>query len=130
MIKNITNLTFYLLLLILIISCGTPEKPVDLLVHNAKIYTVNDKFEIAEAMAIRDGNIVAIGAENKILNKYKFVAKEVIDAKKQLIYPGFIDAHCHLFNYAKGLNEVNLVGTNSFEEVLQKVEAFGKNNTS
>ena len=43
---------------------------VDLIVRNGTIYTVNDMFEITQAMAIKDGKIVAIGPENEILNKY------------------------------------------------------------
>lgn len=79
-------------------------------------------------MAIKDGKIVAIGPENEILNKYQFIAKEIIDAKKQPIYPGFIDAHCHFVGYAQNLKQVDLVGTKSFNEVIDRVQKFAKNN--
>lgn len=108
------------------ISC-TEKDQADLIVHNAKIYTVNDLFDIAEAMVITDGKIVAIGAEHEIRNKYN--AKETIDAKKQAIYPGFIDAHCHFVGYALNLKKVNLVGTKSFEDALNKVTHFSETNT-
>jgi len=111
----------------IIFSCSCEEgEQADLIVHNAKIYTVNDLFEIAEAMVVKDGKIIAIGAEHEILNKYN--AKEIIDAKKQTIYPGFIDAHCHFLNYALSKQEVNLVGTKSFEEVIERVKKFAETN--
>lgn len=95
---------------------------VDLIVRNGTIYTVNDLFEVAQAMAIKDGKIVAIGPENEILNKY--YATEVVDAEKKAIYPGFIDAHCHFVGYAKNLLEVNLIGSNSFDEVIERLQRF------
>ena len=109
----------------LLFSCSETELA-DLIVHNGKIYTVNDAFNIAEAMVISDGKIIDIGPEHEILNKY--TAKKIIDAKKQVIYPGFIDAHCHFVGYALNLKTVNLVGTKSFEEVIERVEKFSKEN--
>ena len=111
--------------LLLLAACSENEA-VDLIVHNAKIYTVNDSFDIAEAMAINKGKIIAIGPEHEILNKYN--SDKVVDAKKQAIYPGFIDAHCHFLNYGMSLSRVNLVGTKSFEEVIQRVQEFAQNN--
>lgn len=104
------------------------EDQVDLVIHNAKIYTVNDAFDISEAMAIKDGKIVAIGPENEILNKYQFVAKDIINAGKKIIYPGFIDAHCHFVGYSQNLKQVNLVGTKSFKEVIDRVKEFSEKN--
>lgn len=115
----------FLLLILSFSSCRETEQA-DLIVHNAKIYTVNDLFEIAEAMVIIDGKIIAIGAEHEIRNKYN--AKEILDAKKQAIYPGFIDAHCHFVGYSLNLKKVNLVGTKSFKEVLNRVIDFSKKN--
>lgn len=116
-----------LFIVFVLISCGESQK-IDLIVHNAKIYTVNETFAVAEAMAVDKGKIIAIGAENEIKNKY--LAKEYIDAKKQAVYPGFIDAHCHLYNYATFLQELNLNGTTSFDEIITKTIAYSKTNLS
>ncbi|MBL4669975.1 MAG: amidohydrolase [Flavobacteriales bacterium] len=116
----------YITLFLGIISCSNTEQA-DLIIHNAKIYTVNDLFDIAEAMVITDGKIVAIGPEHEIRNKYN--ATKTIDAKKQTIYPGFIDAHCHFVGYALNLKKVNLVGTTSFDDVIKRVIDFSKNNS-
>jgi predicted amidohydrolase YtcJ len=110
-----------------LISCTSTEEA-DLIVHNAKIYTVNNAFDIAEAMVIDDGIIIAIGPEHEIRNKYN--AKKIIDAKKRPIYPGFIDSHCHFINYALSKNRVNLTGTKSFEEILHQLEVFSHETTN
>ncbi len=115
------------LLLLLMNSCYYTETA-DLLIHNAKIYTVNENFDVFEAMAIKDGKIIDIGPNNELKNRYE--SKEIIDAQLKSIYPGFIDAHCHFLWYGNTFNEVDLVGTKSWEEVLDKVEAFSKNNKS
>ncbi len=117
--------TLYILSLIILYSC-TPTEQIDLVVHNAKIYTVNDAFDIEEAMAIKDGKILEIGPEHEIMNKYHNATK-IIDAQKKPIFPGFIDAHCHFVGYALNLNQVDLVGTKSYGEVLSKAKAFAKN---
>jgi predicted amidohydrolase YtcJ len=90
-----------------------------MIVHNARIYTVNANFDMAEAMAIKDGKIVAIGAEREILNKYS--SNQIVDCGKRFVYPGLIDAHCHFLAYGHTLQEANLVGTTSWADVLDRL---------
>ncbi len=97
---------------------------VDMLVFNAKIYTVDSAFSMAEALAIRDGKIVAIGS-TKDLNE-QFEGKETVDADGKFIYPGFIDAHAHYYRYGLGLQTADLVGSGSWEEILQLLQDFSK----
>ncbi|QBA64773.1 amidohydrolase [Muriicola soli] len=108
-------------------SCETAEQA-DLLLINAKVYTVNDSFETTEALAVSEGKIIAVGTTDEIQNKYK--ADEVIDAEGKTVVPGLIDAHCHF--YGLGLNQlkVDLVGTGSYEEVVERVKAFQEQNPS
>jgi predicted amidohydrolase YtcJ len=127
MMKSLFNKSLFLVIVISLFSC-TPTEKIDLIVHNAKVYTVNDNFDITDAIAINDGKIIAVGPENEIKNKY--LAKEYLDAKKRPVYPGFIDAHCHFVGYAKSLQQVNLVGTTSFNEVLEKVVEFSNSNST
>ena len=102
-------------------SCGGPKK-VDSLVFNAVIYTVDSSFSTAQAMAIKDGIIVATGTDDQILAAY--TAPEKIDAKGQAVYPGFIDAHAHFVGYGKSLFQVDLFGTTSWEEAVERVKVF------
>lgn len=114
------NLAFFILTIILF-SCSEAVV-VDTIVHNASIYTIDDAFSKKEAMAIKDGLIVEIGAENQILNKY--TAAQKIDAGQRAIYPGLIDAHCHFVGYGIEKNRINLVGTKSFGEVIDRITAY------
>jgi len=102
-------------------SCSS-KKQADLIIHHAKIYTVDAHFSQAQAMAIYHGKIVAIGDEQEILEKY--TAPQVQDAGGHFIYPGFIDAHAHFVGYGFSLQQVNLVGTQSWREVIDRVKTF------
>lgn len=106
-------------------SCGGPKK-VDTIVVNGVIYTVDSSFSTAQAMAIKDGMIVATGTDAEILASY--IASEKIDAKGQAVYPGFIDAHAHFVGYGKSLFQVDLFGTTSWEEALERVKVFAAAN--
>jgi predicted amidohydrolase YtcJ len=102
-------------------SCGGPKK-VDTLVVNGVIYTVDSSFSSVQAMAIKDGIIVATGTDAEILAAY--TSTEKIDAKGQAVYPGFIDAHAHFVGYGKSLFQVDLFGTTSWEEAVERVKIF------
>ncbi|MFB1023391.1 MAG: amidohydrolase [Vicingaceae bacterium] len=115
------------LTLLFMSSCYYTETA-DILIHNAKIYSVNNNFDVFEAMAIKDGKIIDLGPNNELKNRYE--SKEIIDAQLRTIYPGFIDAHCHFLWYGNTFNEVDLVGSKSWEEVLQRIEAFSKTNSN
>ena len=104
----------------LFISCNNHK--VDTLIHHAVIYTVDSAFSVAEAMAVRDGKIVAVGTNKAIQNNYH--ADETIDAKGRAVYPGFIDAHAHFVGYGSSLFQVDLYGTSSFEEAVERVKVF------
>jgi predicted amidohydrolase YtcJ len=104
-----------------LVGCA-PSEQVDLIVRNANIYTVNDQFEKAEAFAVKDGRFIAIGAEHEILNKYS--APMVYDAKRAFVYPGLVDAHSHLMGYGIELQRLNLVGTQSFDEVIENIQTY------
>ncbi len=118
-------ITHYSLLLtaflITFTSCKFRQR-VPLVVHHAKIYTVDDQFTVAEAMAIRDGKILETGSNDDILKKYE--GEEELNAAGKTIYPGFIDAHAHFVGYAFGLGQVNLFGTQSWQECIDRIKIF------
>lgn len=109
-------------------ACENAGEPADLLLINAHIYTVNDSFDTAEALAVSEGKIIALGTNKEIQGKYQ--GDIVIDAGGKTVIPGLIDAHCHF--YGLGLNQlkVDLVGTGSHEEVLERVKEFQDQNPS
>ena len=110
---------------LLLLSCNAKKKA-DLLVYNATIYTVDSSFSTAEAMVIADGKILAVGKTADMEKEYD--AKEKLDAGGKFIYPGFIDAHAHFVGYGLSLQTVNLMGTASWEEVIEKVKTFAAEN--
>jgi len=99
----------------------------DIIITNGTIYTVDAKWHVYEAMAIKDGKILALGSDKKILTKYKSSKK--INADKKFVYPGFIDAHCHFSAYGLDKYKCELSGTRSYAEVVSKVVAYDKTNT-
>lgn len=104
-----------------------PKQQVDLIVYNATIYTVDAHFTKAEAIAIKDGKIIATGTTKDIGQQYE--ATEKIDAQNKYIYPGFIDAHAHFFQYGLGLQTADLTGTNSWNEILNRLQTFAQQHT-
>lgn len=111
------------LFLICFSSCKFREK-VSLVVHHAAIYTVDNKFSTAEAMAISDGKIVETGTNDDILKKYE--GEEMVNAGGKAIFPGFIDAHCHFTGYATDNWKCDLVGTGSWKEIVTKITEYSK----
>ena len=115
--KNI----FCFLFLLFSFSAIAQRKRIDLLIYNAKIYTVDSKFSTATAIAIKDGKIFDVG-RNGLREKYW--PSQSINADGKFIYPGFIDAHAHFFGYATSLQNADLVGTESWEDILSRLQSF------
>ncbi|RYY98396.1 MAG: amidohydrolase [Chitinophagaceae bacterium] len=110
------------LLIVLAPGAGAQKQPVDLLLTNARIYTADESFSTASAMAVKDGRIVAVGDGGQLRASYS--AKTSIDAKGRFVYPGFIDAHAHFLGYGRGLQQADLTGTTSWAQVIGRLQAF------
>ena len=121
-IQTMKNILFFILIISLF-ACQKQEKA-DLLVINGTIYTVDEAFSQAEAFAVKDGKILAVGSTADIQNNY--VAQETLDLEGKAAYPGFIDAHCHFFGLGLAEQKVRLEGTKSYDEVLQRLVDFQK----
>ena len=95
----------------------------DLIYHNAQIHTVNDELPLAQAIAIEDDRIVAIG-ESADLLKLRDTETQVIDLQGQTVLPGLIDAHGHLAGLGElQVGTIDLSATTSYEEVIEIVRA-------
>lgn len=117
--------TCCLLFLSALVACQS-KKQADLIVYNATVYTVDSSFNTTEALAVKDGKIIATGKTADLMAQYE--AKEKRDAQGKFIYPGLIDAHAHFLQYGMGLQKADLVGTTSWEEIIQKLQAFAAAN--
>ncbi|WP_412466175.1 amidohydrolase [Pedobacter sp. KLB.chiD] len=114
----------YSLFLALLFTSCTKKEAVDVIIYNAKVYTVNSNFDTVEAFAVKNGKILALGKSDEIKSNY--TAKEEINAAGKAIYPGFIDAHAHFYGYGQSLQTADLRETKSWDEVLTRLTAFAK----
>ncbi|MCH2225425.1 MAG: amidohydrolase [Crocinitomicaceae bacterium] len=108
-------------LLIGLSSCFKGESA-DYVIHNGKVHVMDLDGKIFDAIAIKDGKILEVGAERQILNKYS--ADEYIDAQMKDVYPGFTDAHGHIMAYAKQKLGVDLLECRSYDEMLVRLEKY------
>jgi len=111
------------IILLIVNSCTMMKQKTDLILYNARIYTVDSVLSIAEALAVKDGKVIATGSDQDILGK--FSSGRMIDAAGKPVYPGFIDAHCHFYGYALNFKYITLNGCTSFEEVVNRLKQSG-----
>ena len=108
------------ILILLMTGCTNEKKEADLILTNGKVYTVDAEFSMAEAIAIRDHRIIAVGSRAEIEKNYK--SDQVRDLEGACVYPGWIDAHCHFFGYGMNLDALDVTGTGSVEEIIALVK--------
>jgi len=93
---------------------------VDMLIVNGKIATMDKKNPKIEAMAIRNGKILAVGNTKEIKDNYS--SKEVIDLQGKFMCPGFYDAHTHLIAVGAKLVNIQLQDVKSPKEALELIK--------
>ncbi len=105
-----------------------PQQPqIDLpvtLFTNATFYTVNQSQPTAEAMAVQDGKILAMGTKQQL--EQQFIGAETRNLSGATVVPGFIDAHGHLLGLGESLLNVDLMGTRNKEEIIQRLKEKAK----
>jgi len=111
-----------LILLFFLTSCG--KSYVDSIWTGGKIYSVDSSFNIYTGMAVKNGKILALGSTESISSMYK--SKNSYSLNGKYVYPGFIDAHCHFIGYGLSQKQINLKGTNSWQECLKELQKFAK----
>ena len=116
----------YILIILSILNFSCNNE-VDLIIVNSEIYTANENNQIAKSIAVKDGKIIEVSIEN-LVSKYE--ANEILDANGKTILPGFIDSHCHFYNLGLDQQVVDLRGTTSFEEIIERLIASDLNNQS
>jgi predicted amidohydrolase YtcJ len=85
---------FAVLLLIAVVPALPAAEPADLIVHSGKVVTVNGRFDVAQAMAVRGGRIVAVGNDAEVM-VHKGDGSVVVDLAGKMVLPGLIDSHVH-----------------------------------
>ena len=108
-----------------LLLCGAlfAHAQADLVLHNGKIVTVDERFTIAQAIAIQGEHIVAVGSNDAVL-KTTGVAARRIDLKGRTVIPGLIDSHMHAIRAALSFaTEVNWIGARSLAEALERLKS-------
>ncbi|MEM3578935.1 MAG: amidohydrolase [Candidatus Bathyarchaeia archaeon] len=99
----------------------------DLVVLNANIMTLNPKQPKFEALAVKDGKIVAVGSNDEI-GSYVNGKTSVVDAKGKTIVPGFVDCHVHMTSFGLQLQALDLRSVKSIEEMKTRLQEYALKN--
>jgi len=116
---------FFLLIPALAAAQQQQQQPADLIVTNARIYTVDDAHPLADAMAVRGGKVQFVGSSGAAM-ALRGASTRVVDLGGRTVIPGMVDAHGHVDNLGLALRTVDLTGTTSYDEVIARVIARAK----
>lgn len=111
--------------ILILMALAFPANGQNIQIYKAKrIYLCDTTFTWVEAMAVSGDRILLTGTLDSALKKYP--GATVVNYGKQFIYPGLIDAHCHYYGTAIGMNECNVIGTKSEADVIKRLKKFAK----
>ncbi len=111
-----------LVLALLAAACSSGPAPADLILTRGKIVTLNDELGEVEALAARDGLIVAVGRAND-LEEFAGPETKVIDLQGRTAVPGFIEGHGHFTGIGRARMNIDLSGETSWEAVVRRIAA-------
>jgi len=106
-----------------LMASDAPPPPADMIIINARVYTVNPQQQWAEAIAVRGDKIIALG-DRKQIEALRGPATKEIDAQGRLLLPGFTDCHIHFIDGSLSLLQVNLDDANTIAEIQQRVKDY------
>ena len=107
-------------------SCArasTQEAPADLLIVNGRVHTGVQGDSPGEAVAVRGHTIVKVGSRQDV-ERFRGPQTAVVDAHGGSVVPGFNDSHVHFLNGALSLDEADLAGLTTLDDVQARVRAF------
>ncbi len=103
--------------LLALAACG-PKEPADLVLYNGVVITVDEAFTVASAVAVRDGQVVAVGGRALVR---RFDAARTIDLDGRTVVPGFNDTHTHIRGRAR--RHIDLAGVESIAQIQDLIRA-------
>ena len=101
------------------------QGPADLVLTNGRIYTVDNARPIVSALAVGSGRVLFVGSDAEA-RALAAPSTRVIDLHGATVVPGIVDAHAHLLGLGNTLRRVNLAGSTSYQEVIDRVRAWAK----
>lgn len=110
--------------LALLTAACAPDRPAaDTIVTGARVYTVDAARPWAEAVAVKDGRLLAVGSAKEIA-RYKAKTTRVVDAGGRLVLPGFEDSHVHFVSGSLNMAVVDLAGAKTVDEIRSRIRDF------
>lgn len=111
----------------LLLPVAAQAQPADLVVTNAKIATLDAAGTMAQAIAVRDGRIVAVGSAAQ-MGAFTSPATRTVDAGGRTVVPGLIDSHMHAVRAALSYStEVNWIGAGTIAEAMARIRTAAAN---
>jgi predicted amidohydrolase YtcJ len=115
-------------------ACGggpAPEAAADAIYAGGDIVTVNDSQPTVEALAVKDGKIVAVGPRAEVERGHRGTATRMIDLRGRTLVPGFVDGHAHLTAFGAQAVGANLLAppdgdVETIDDVVAKLKAFAE----
>jgi len=102
---------------------GDTDGPIDVIVHNAKLYTAGASGTMAEAVAIRGNQILRVGSEREVM-RLRRPQTTMIDAKGAAVVPGFNDAHLHFISGGLSLERIDLIGVETLDDIQSRIRTW------
>ena len=99
------------------------EKAADAVLLHGRVYTVDSKHPWAQALAIRDGRVIAVGSDKEIA-RYRGKKTAVFDAQGHFVLPGMTDCHVHFLDGSFSLQRINLEDAKSLDEALRRLKEY------
>ncbi|MDE0285728.1 MAG: amidohydrolase [Gammaproteobacteria bacterium] len=119
--KYIYNIFLLVLVLFAFIISGCARQEADLIIHNAKVVTVDNDFSIAEAAAVKDGKFLQVGTESSVLESAGS-GTLLVDLGGRTVLPGFNDTHSHMTTMGINLpTMIDLTEVSSIDDIKQAV---------
>ncbi len=115
------NIVFFLSLFL--ISCSQTEKiQADLILKNGRFFTADDNYQQVTAIAISADTILALGSDTDI-TRFAGENTRIIDLNGAFAMPGFIEGHGHFLSLGESLQNLNLLHTSSWQQVVEIVKS-------
>ncbi len=106
--------------ILIVTGCASPE-PADLVLLNGKVVTVDETRPQAQAVAVTDYTISAVGSDRSI-RRYIGPETEVVDLEGRLTIPGFIDGHGHYLSVGNALTILDLTQARTWDDIVRLVQ--------
>ncbi|MBU0559619.1 MAG: amidohydrolase [Bacteroidetes bacterium] len=124
--NRFTSILLSIVILSLLLSCSPEEEKADLILVNGNIITVDDQLPEAQAIAVKEDKILAVG-NNEEIKKFAGDNTQTINLAGKLVIPGFIESHAHFIGLGKSLINLDLKSANNWDEIIAMVSLAAQN---